>query len=90
VAEARGQFWNPKEGERPPLISSTGGLVTRWQIGKAQVRAVSTECALGFVIASCKCPINSFANPNTTSMITHYSDRANMLPSTWWKEIPVT
>jgi hypothetical protein len=36
VVEAWGQFWNPDEGERPPLEALTRGLAKRQQIEKTQ------------------------------------------------------
>jgi hypothetical protein len=40
LAEARGQFENPEEGERPPLEAVTSKLVKTQQTEKTTVRAV--------------------------------------------------
>jgi hypothetical protein len=36
VVEARGQFWKPEGGERPPLETVTRGLVKKQQTEKTR------------------------------------------------------
>jgi hypothetical protein len=77
VAEARENFGNPEEMERPPLEAVTRGLVKITADREHSVRALVNckVCELTIepyrMVTSCKCPIN--ANP------TVLTDRDNTL-----------
>jgi hypothetical protein len=71
VTEARGQFGNTDEKERPPLETVIGGMVKILQAEKTKVcvLVLSQVCELVkrlhlLVIVFCKCSINGITNPN--------------------------